>query len=350
VRSLCCLVVLLALSARGRADDLSMRSERSLGPEQCLQLEPPEVATRCPSVGGRLLASGNARFALVERYEPRRATLWCDQPEGRWRCRRVVVVDREPRGGRHRSPQAFVTAGELLRLMATAPSLKLGDELGALFAGAERRRTCVEQLSHGCAIQAARLKVAGPGGTPILKRRLWLVEDADGPMLQCSDAQLSRCDALDAGGWMTLALTLRPSSQAPPAPPPELDVPDVRADQRKGPPPGVPVAVADGVETPAGMLEAYVKPKSARALPRSPSRAEAVKLAQALDKSGKGCLDGERATVELTLTGDGNVLALAVDGAGSGTAHDCLLSTARRLALPRFADGTWRMTALVRKK
>jgi hypothetical protein len=339
-------------AAPARADDVSLRNERNLAPEQCLQLEPAEVATRCPTLGGRLLQSGNARYALVERYEPRHATLWCDQPDGHWRCRRVVVVDREPRGGRKRNPQAFVTAGELIRLVATAPSLKVGDELGALFAGAERRRTCVEQLRIGCAVQAARLKVAGPGGAPMVKRRLWLVEDADGPMLQCSDAQLSRCDALDAAGWLALTLTLRPSSQAPPAPPPELDVPEVRADQRKGlPPPPGPQPAADAVDTPAGALDAYVKPKVARNLPKAPSRADAARLAQALDAHGRACLDtADRATVELTLTGDGNVLALSVDGAATGGAHDCLLATARRLPLPRFADGTWRMTALVRKK
>jgi hypothetical protein len=340
------------LVGRASADDVQLRNERTLGPEQCLQLEPPEVATRCPTLGGRLVQSGNARYALVERYEPRHATLWCDQPDGHWRCRRVVVVDHEPRGGRKRNPQVFVTAGELLRLFASAPSLRVADELGGLYAGAERRRTCVETPKVGCAVQAARLKVAGPGGVPLIKRRLWLVEDADGPMLQCSDAQLSRCDALDAGGWLTLLLTLRPSSQAPAAPPPEVDLPDVRADQRKGlPPPAVALPAAEAVDTPAGALDPYVKPKNARNLPKAPSRADAARLAQALDAKGRGCLDtADRATVELTLTGDGNVLALSVDGATNGPPHDCLLSTARKLPLPRFADGTWRMTAMVRRK
>jgi hypothetical protein len=354
VRVIAGLVLLAASSAPyslAVADDILMRNERgNLAPEQCLELDPAEVAVRCPGLGGRLLSSGNARYALLERYEPRRATAWCDQADGHWRCRRVVVVDREPRGGRRRNPQAFVTAGELLRLFASAPSLRVGDELGALFAGAERRRTCVETPSHGCAVQAARLKVSGPGGTPLVKRRLWLVEDADGPLLQCSDQPLTRCDSLDAAGWLTLALTLRPSSQAPAMPPPEVDVPEVRPDRRK-PLPAEPVLVAaDAVETPAGAIEAYVRPKASRSLPKAPSRADAAKLAQALDQHGKSCLMADRSTVELTLTGDGNVLALAVDGAGSGNAHDCLLSTARRLALPRFADATWRMTAMVRRK
>src|SRR5262249_6723264 len=227
--TVCPLVTALA------AEEMAMRNERALGTEQCLQLPAADVATRCPGMGGRVVTIGGGRYGLVGGYEPKRATLWCDETEGRWRCRRVVLVDRELRSTRRRNPQAFVTAGELLRVLATAPSIKIGDELGALFAGAERRRTCVEMPSHGCAVQAARLKVAGPGGTPLVKRRLWLVEDADGPMLQCSDQTLLRCDALDAGGWLALAVTLRPSSQAPPAPPPEIDVPDVRADKR--PPP-----------------------------------------------------------------------------------------------------------------
>jgi hypothetical protein len=345
------LTVALAASPAARGDDFSMRNERgALGPEQCLALDSAEVATRCPGLGGRLVTSGNTHYALVERYEPRRATLWCDQPDGHWRCRRVAVVDREPRGGRKRNPQAFVTAGELLRLVAGASSLKLGDELGALFASAERRRTCVEQPSRGCAVQAVRLKVAGPNGAPLVKRHLWLVEDADGPLLQCSDAPLTRCDSLDAAGWLALLVTLRPSSQAPPAPAPELDVPEVRADKRKGLPPEPVAVAAEAVDTPAGALEAYVRPKSTASLPKAPSRADAARLAQALDKSGKACLAADRSTVELTLTGDGNVVALMVDGAGAGPAHDCLLSTARRLPLPRFADATWRMTAMIRKK
>lgn len=345
------LLALFALAAApAAADEVDVRAQRNLGPAECLQLPPGEVATRCPGMGGRLLSVGSTRYALVERYQPRRATLWCDQPGSRWRCRRVGVIDRDLRGARRRSPDAWVTAGELLRLVAAAPSLKVGEELGALFAPAERRRTCVETTRHGCAVQAARLKVAGPGGAPLLKRRLWLVEDADGPMLQCSDAQLTRCDALDAAGWLALVVTLRPSSQAPPEPPPELDLPEVRADKRPLPRERALATAADAVETAAGALEPAVKARLPRALPRSPSRAQATKLAQAIDQRGRACVTTDRATVELTLTGDGNVLALAVDGAESGAAHDCLMAAARRLALPRFADGTWRMTALVRKR
>ncbi len=326
-----------------------MHSERNLAPEQCLQLPAADVATRCPGMGGRLLFVGGTRYAIVERYEPKRSTSWCDEGDGHWRCRRVVVLDRELRGARRRNPQAYVTAGELLRLVATAPSFKVGDELGALFAGAERRRSCIESPKIGCAIEAARLKVYGPTGAPLIKRRLWLVEDADGPLLQCADQTLTRCDALDAAGWLALAITLRPSSQAPAGPPPEIDVPDVRADQRKLPPGDV-LAAADAADTPAGALDPYVKPKSTRSLPSAPSRADAAKLAQALDQHGRACLEADRSTVELTLTGDGNVMALAVDGAGQGGPHDCLLATARKLPLPRFASATWRMTALVRKK
>ena len=327
-----------------------MRNERTLPPEQCLALPAADVATRCPGMGGRVLTVGGVRYALVERYEPRRATLWCDESDNHWRCRRVVVLDRELRGARRRNPQAFVTAAELLRLVATAPSLRIGDELGALFAGAERRRTCVELPTHGCAVQAARLKITGGANAPLIKRRLWLVEDADGPLLQCSDPQLLRCDALDAAGWLALAVTLRPSSQAPPAPPPELDLPDVRADKRPAPKEGVALTAAEAVDTPAGALDPYVRPKAARSLPKAPSRADAAKLAQAIDQRGRGCVAADRATVELTLTGEGNLLALAVDGAQSGAEHDCLVAAARKLLLPRFADGTWHMTALVRKK
>jgi hypothetical protein len=349
LRFLVALVVLMPIAASS-AEEMGMRTEKMLAPEQCLALPAADVATRCPGMGGRLLTVGNVRYALVERYEPKRATLWCDETDGHWRCRRVVVLDHELRTTRRRNPQAYVTAGELLHTLTGAPSLRVGDELGALFAGAERRRTCVEQPSHGCAVQAARLKVAGPGGTPIVKRRLWLVEDADGPMLQCSDQTLLRCDALDAGGWLAMAMTLRPSSQSPPQPPPELDVPEVRADKRPPPKEGVALTAAEAVDTPAGALDPYMKQKFAKALPKQPSRADAAKLAAAIDQRGKACVAADPATVEVTLTGDGNVLALTVDGAQSGGEHDCLVAAAKKLPLPRFADGTWRFTALVRKK
>lgn len=350
VRWLIGLIVLVPLCASS-AEEMDLRTEKNLSPERCLALPAAEVATRCPTMGGRLVTVGNVRYAIVERYEPKRATLWCDETEHHWRCRRVVVVDHELRTTRRRNPQAFVTATELLQAVTTAPSLRISDELGALFAGAERRRTCVEMPSHGCATQAMRLKVNGPGGTPLVKRRLWLVEDADGPLLQCSDPALLRCDALDAAGWLALLVTLRPSSQAPPQPPPEVDVPEVRADKR--PPPketGVALTAAEAVDTPAGALDPYMKQKFAKALPKSPSRGEAAKLAALLDQRGKACVAVDHATVELTLTGDGNVLALSVDGAQSGGEHDCLMAAAKRLPLPRFADATWHVTALVRKK
>ncbi|HEY1584571.1 MAG TPA: hypothetical protein VGH63_02720, partial [Polyangia bacterium] len=332
------------------AEEMGMQTAKNLAPEQCLSLPAADVATRCPAMGGRMLNVGNVRYAIVERYEPRRATLWCDEGEGHWRCRRVVVIDHELRTTRRRNPQAYVTAGELLRTVATAPSLRIGDELGALFAGAERRRTCVEQTSHGCAVLQARLSVNGPTGAPLVKRRMWLVEDADGPMLQCSDDKLTRCDALDASGWLALIVTLRPSSQAGPQPPPEIEVPNVRADKRPPPKEGVALTAAEAVDTPAGALDPYLKQKFGKSLPKAPSRSDALKLAGLIDQRGKGCVAADRATVELTLTGDGNLLALSVDGAGAGGEHDCLVAIAKKLPLPRFADGSWHMTALVRKK
>ena len=348
-RTLIPLIIFLLPMAASSAEEMGMRTERNLSPEQCLALPPAEVATRCPGMGGRLLTVGSIKYAIVERYEPKRATLWCDEGEGHWRCRRVVLLDHELRTTRRRNPQAYVTASELLRTITTAASLRVGDELGALFAGAERRRTCVEQRSHGCAIQAAQLKVTGPNGAPLVKRRLWLVEDADGPMLQCSDQALMRCDALDAAGWLAMIVTLRPSSQAAAQPPPDFEVPDVRADKRP-PPKDVALTAAEAVDTPAGALDPYVKQRLARSLPKSPSRSQAAKLAALLDQRGKACVSADHATVELTLTGDGNVLALSVDGAQSGGEHDCLVAAARRLPLPRFADATWHVTALVRKR
>ena len=129
-----------------------------------------------------------------------------------------------------------------------------------------------------------------------------------------------------------MLVTLRPSSQAAPQPPPELDVPNVRADKRPPPKEGVALTAAEAVDTPAGALDPYVKQKLARSLPKTPSRAEAAKLASAIDQRGKPCVAADRATVELTLTGDGNVLALSVDGAQAGGEHDCLVAAAQQAA------------------
>jgi hypothetical protein len=355
------LVVLLAIVAApavlalpAAAEDLTVRTEKTLGPEQCLALEPADVATRCPLMGGRLLTVGATRYAILERYEPRRVTLFCDEEAAQhWRCRRVVLLDHELRGARRRNPQAFVTAAELLRLITSAPSLKLGDELGALFAPsglADRPKTCVELRGRGCAVQAARLRSPARDGSAAVRRRMWLVEDADGPLLTCSDPTLTRCDPLDATAWLGLVMTLRPSSLAPATPPPELDVPEVRADKRLGPAEG-PLTPVDAADTPAGALDPFVRNKIDRALPRTPARADAAKLAHLLEQRGKPCLgDAVQATVNLVLTGDGNLLSLSVDGNEAGGAHDCLIAAARKLPLPRFANPTYHLSALVRRK
>jgi hypothetical protein len=349
-------LLVLFVTVPVRADEVTLRNEKLIGPEQCLALPPADVATRCPGIGGRIISTGPTRYAFVERYEPRRATLFCDEPEPNaksWRCRRVVVIDHEPRGARRRNPQAFVTAAELLRLLTSAPAIKVGDEVGALFASAslsERPRTCLELRGRGCAVQAVRLKAPARDGTAAVRRRLWLVEDADGPLVECSDQQLTRCDPLDASAWLTLAFMLRPSSLAPPSPPPELDLPEVRADKRPGNDTG-PLAAIEAADTPAGALDPFIKQRSGPSLPRNPSRSDVAKLSRAVSDKGRACLAAAlQAKVDLVLTGDGNLLSLTVDGADSGPPHDCLFGLTRKLALPRFASATYRLSALVRRK
>jgi hypothetical protein len=346
------LAAVATLAAPASADEMTMRTEKLIGPEQCLTLPPADVATRCPSIGGRILSVGSSRYAFVERYEPRRVTLFCDENERAWRCRRVVVIDHEPRGARRRNPQAFVTAAEILRLLTSAPSLKIGDELGALFAPsslADRPRTCLELRGRGCAVEPIRLKAPAKDGNAIVRRRLWLVEDADGAVAQCSDEKLTRCDPLDAGAWLTMTMMLRPSSLAPASPPPDIDVPEVRADKRLGDPNVV--SSVDAADTPAGALDPYFRPKSGPSLPRNPSRADVTRVSKLVSDRGRACLgDAPQAKVDLTLTGDGNLLALTVDGQDAGTSHDCLLAVAKKLPLPRFASATYHLSALVRRR
>lgn len=338
--------------SRGDAD-VSLRTEKLIGPEQCLTLPAADVATRCPGLGGRLLSVGSVRYAFVERYEPKRVTLFCDEDGKSWRCRRIVVIDHEPRGARRRNPQAFVTASEIMRLMTSAPSLRIGEELGALFAPSslsDRPRTCLELRGRGCAVQAVRLKTPARDGSATVRRRLWLVEDADGALAQCSDQPLTRCDALDAPAWLTIAFMLRPSSLAPASPPPDMDVPEVRADKRLAADNG-PLTPVEAADTPAGALDPFVKQRTGPSLPRNPSRADAARLSHLLSDKGRGCLaDAPQAKIDLVLTGDGNLLSLTVDGVDSGAPHDCLMTLAKKLPLPRFASATYRLSALVRRK
>ena len=193
MRALIPFILLVPIATSSAAEEMGMQSaKKPRHPSSAWRSPAADVATRCPGMGGRLVSVGNVHYALVERYEPKRATLWCDEGEGHWRCRRVVVLDHELRTTRRRNPQAYVTAGELLRTITTAPSVRVGDELGALFAGAERRRTCVEQPGHGCAVQAARLEVAGPSGTP------WSSGDCGSsrtPTGRCCSARIRRSAA-----------------------------------------------------------------------------------------------------------------------------------------------------------
>jgi hypothetical protein len=344
-------IALLGVSTLAAAEDLTMQTQRNLSLEKCLALPPAEVATRCPTVGGRLLQVDAQHVALVDKLDQRKGSLWCDLDGASWRCRRIVVVDRDLRSTRKRNPQAYITAGEILRLLSSAASVKIGEELGALFAPGDRPRTCLDLASHGCAVQGVRLRAAGPDPrTPGVLRRLWLVEDADGPMLQCSDQPLTRCDELASAGWLALLVTLRPSSVSPVRPLPELDLPELRTDKR--PAPAVAVGGAEVADTPAGALDPWVKPKREKALPPTPPKQEVSKLARALDEKGRACLkNGEQATVELVLAGDGALLALEVDATpADAPLPKCLRDVARKLPLPRFAAGTYRMRAAILPK
>ncbi len=328
-----------------------MQTQRNLPLEKCLALPAAEVATRCPTVGGRLIQVDAQHVALVDRLEQRKGSLWCDGDGTTWRCRRIVLVDRDLRSTRKRNPQAFITAGEILRLLSSAASVRVGEELGALFAPGDRPHTCLDQLSHGCAVQGVRLRAAGPDPrTPGVLRRLWLVEDADGPMLQCSDQTLTRCDELASAGWLALLITLRPSSLSPVRPLPELDLPELRTDKRPG---AAVVGGAETADTPAGALDPWVKPKRDRVLPPNPPKGEVARLAHGLEEKGRACLKpGEQATVELVLAGEGALLSLEIDATPTDAPlPKCLREVARKLQLPHFAAGTYRMrTAIVPKR
>jgi hypothetical protein len=350
VRRSCLLLTLLlpASIALAEPEDVSVHTLKNLSPEKCLQLPAAELATRCPAIAGRFLEIDGKKLALLDRVDQRKGSFLCDGDGDAWRCRKIVVIDRELKGARKRNPQAFVTTAELLRQLATSSSVKLDDEFGALFAPGERPKTCIELPAHGCAVQAARLRgrAQDKNGTPVVRRRLWLVEDGDGTTLQCSDAQLTRCDELTAAGWLALAITLRPSSLAGPELPPEFDLPETRSDKRAG---AQVVGGAEASDTPVGALDPWLRPKNARALPKAPSKADVAKTAHLLETKGKPCLKAEdHATVDLIFSGEGQLVSLLVDGVTPDQPLvGCLTATARKLDFPRFAGNTYHLRAAI---
>ncbi len=334
-----------AAPAAPTADEVTVKELKNLTPEKCLQLPPADIVTRCPSLAGRMLGIDNTRVALLDRVDQRKGTSLCEENGGAWHCRRIAVLEYEMRGARKRDARLFVTASELLRQIATSPRVRLGDEFGALQAPGLPPRTCLEMASRGCAMQAVRLRVRAPdkSGAPVVRRRLWLVEDADGTTLACSDAALSRCDELTAAGWSALALTLRPSSLAPPEPPPEIDPPEARSDKRA-------VAGGDGADSSAGAADPWSRPRAAAALPKAPSRADVTKAAHALELAGRSCVaaDGAAVQVAVIFSGDGALLSLDAGGAAQSDPQVvCLTAAARKLAYPRFAGNTYHLQAVI---
>jgi len=345
------LLILLCSSTLVHAEeDGTVRELKSLSPERCLALEPDQIATRCPNVAGRHLEVDGKPVALIDRLDHKN-TFWCDKDGSAWRCRRVVVLGRDLRSARTRNAAAYITSSELLRSIATAPTVKLGEEFGALFPPGERPKTCADTVGRGCAVVAVRLRSRAPdkSGTPMIRRRLWIVEDADGPMLACSDAELTRCELLTAAAWQALALTLRPSSLAPPEPPPELDVPEVRSDKR-GPAVAVGGAETSSSDTAAGALDPWLKPRSTAHLPKEPPHTEVARVQHALLVTGKGCLtqDKPRADVELIVSGEGSLVGLIVDGETPGSPLvACVQAAAKKVPLPRFDGPPYRVRTTI---
>jgi hypothetical protein len=345
------LLILTSTLALAAPEEVTVKELKNLTPEKCLQLPPADIVTRCPQLAGRFLTLDAAHVALLDRTDRNdrgKGTQLCEEHEGAWHCRRVVVLEYEMHGAKKRDPKFYLGAGELVRQIATAPRVKLGDEFGALQAPMLPPKTCLDVASRGCAVQAIRLRARAPdkvGGLGV-RRRLWLVEDADGTTLTCSDATLTRCDELNAGGWAALALTLRPSSLAPPEPPPEIDPPTARTDRRAV----ASAAGGDGADSSAGAGDAWLRPKSSVALPKAPSRADVAKTAHALETAGRGCVAAEEAAVAVGVifSGEGSLLSLSIDGAPADDPKvSCLTAAARKLSYPRFAGNTYHLSAMV---
>jgi hypothetical protein len=335
LRALLVTILLCGLAHAG--EDGTVREVKALSPERCLAEAPEEIATRCPNIAGRHMLVDGKPVALLDRLDHKN-TFWCDKDGASWRCRRIVVLGRDLRTARTRNNTAYVTVNELVKALATAPTVKLGEEFGALGQPGEFPKTCLDAQTHGCAVQAVRLKAHTGSSTPAVRRRIWFLEDADGPMLACSDPQLTHCDELTTAAWQVLALTIRPSSLAGTPPPPEIDVPDVRADKRGAPPV---VGGAEAQETPAGALDPWLKQKAEVHLPKQPTHVDVAKVQHLLTVNGKSCLTNEkpRADVELLVSGEGTLVGLIVDGETPGSPMiNCFSYAAKKVPLPHF-DG-----------
>jgi hypothetical protein len=342
------LLILRLFAFPAIAEEMTMQEAKNLSLEKCLALPAEEIVTRCPNVAGRMLQIDQGRTALVDRTDQRKGTLFCEDNSG-WHCRRIVVLEYETRGTRKRDPQKFLTAGKLLEKLATSPSVRLNDEFGALMAPQIPPKTCLDSEKRGCAVQAVRLRSRAPdkNGTPMVRRQMWLVEDADGTTLMCSDADLLRCDELTAAGWSVIAMTLRPSSLAPPEPPPELETPDARTDRRVSRENG---AVEAGAESSAGAVDKWLKPKADVMLPHTPPRSDVAKAAHALEQAGRTCVAADVAAVAVSVlfSGEGSLINLSVDGAPADDPKvGCLTAAAKKLAFPRFAGASYQLHAVV---
>src|SRR4051794_10561824 len=115
-------LVLLLLMSVARAQDV--RELKNLSVERCHDLPVAEMPTRCPTVAGRFLEVDGKPIAFVDRHDQRKGTQVCDKEGGSWRCKRITVLDRDLRSTRKRTPGTFTTVTELLRALATAPTVK----------------------------------------------------------------------------------------------------------------------------------------------------------------------------------------------------------------------------------
>src|SRR5258706_15903373 len=114
VRRAVLVATLVTIAAHG--EEMTLKEAKTLSPERCLQLPPAELATRCPTVAGRILEIDRARVALLDRLDRHQGSFLCDEtngasraergevppraavprevaPSNGWRCRRIVVID-----------------------------------------------------------------------------------------------------------------------------------------------------------------------------------------------------------------------------------------------------------------
>lgn len=315
------------LCAAALADDLKVRAVIEVPPETCLATSQP-----CPTVAGRYVQIDQTRAAFLDRVGTSIETFFCTSERG-WKCRFLAVGAGE---------DDEVEASAALRQILAARRVRIEEDFGGLRVAEGRPPSCGEDPSRGCEFQSVRVLVGVPGdrASQQLHRAFWLVDQADGTLLRCTNEALRACDRMNAAAWVALVASLRPGAQAPPLPDPE-----VGPVQRRG---GAPGRVAAGPPQPASSLDGEpMRPPGVG--PDAPDPDGDASWAQPIARKAGRCLDpGQQVTLLVTFRADGRVDEWTTDNAAlRARMARCVEEALAEMRAPAVRQGPYLLRLLV---